>query len=382
MGRIIISLNSLAVIVVPAWVVITKDCHVVGSSFALFWTSIVFLKLISYHMVNFWCRRDSPKKYHHSSYSANGGKLRKLQKLRAYQRSMSGSEANLRVLLRSSSSAASSDSDDGEPRFVQYPDNLTISDLCYFIFCPTLCYELNFPRSQRIRKRFLIRRCLEMIFLFQLMLGLVQQWILPTIFNSIGPLTSMNYGKMVERLLKLAVPNHIIWLIGFYWLFHSSLNFCAEVMRFADRVFYRDWWNSSSVQYFWANWNIPVHKWCLRHLYKPLLSYGLTKFQASVAVFFVSAFFHEYLVSVPLKMFRVWAFSGMLFQIPFAMIVAKFHQYPQWANTLVWLSLIIGQPLCILMYYHDYFVSNHLESILAASNQSQGYTNWTFCESN
>lgn len=36
---------------------------------------------------------------------------------------------------------------------VQYPDNLNFADLYYFIFAPTLCYELNFPRTQRIRKR-------------------------------------------------------------------------------------------------------------------------------------------------------------------------------------------------------------------------------------
>ena len=35
---------------------------------------------------------------------------------------------------------------------VQYPDNLTLSDMYYFWFAPTLCYELNFPRSGRIRK--------------------------------------------------------------------------------------------------------------------------------------------------------------------------------------------------------------------------------------
>ena len=35
---------------------------------------------------------------------------------------------------------------------IQYPDNLTLGDIYYFWFAPTLCYELNFPRSGRIRK--------------------------------------------------------------------------------------------------------------------------------------------------------------------------------------------------------------------------------------
>lgn len=42
--------------------------------------------------------------------------------------------------------------------------------------------------------------------------------------------------------LLLQVPNHLIWLIFFYWLFHSSMNFVAELMQFGDREFYRDWW--------------------------------------------------------------------------------------------------------------------------------------------
>lgn len=43
------------------------------------------------------------------------------------------------------------------------PARLPVPDLYYFLFAPTLCYELNFPRSPRIRKRFLLRRLLEMV---------------------------------------------------------------------------------------------------------------------------------------------------------------------------------------------------------------------------
>ena len=46
---------------------------------------------------------------------------------------------------------------------INYPDNLTIQNIYYFIAVPTLCYEINFPRSDRIRKRFLIRRIVEMV---------------------------------------------------------------------------------------------------------------------------------------------------------------------------------------------------------------------------
>uniref|UniRef100_A0A3Q3A7W2 O-acyltransferase n=1 Tax=Kryptolebias marmoratus TaxID=37003 RepID=A0A3Q3A7W2_KRYMA len=231
-------------------------------------------------------------------------------------------------------------------------------DMYYFVFAPTLCYQLNFPRSPRIRKRFLMRRLFEMLFLMQLLVGLIQQWMVPTIQNSMKPFQEMDFSRMVERLLKLAVPNHLIWLIFFYWFFHSTMNFVAELLQFGDREFYRDWWNSETVTYFWANWNIPVHKWCLRHFYKPMLKRGVNKLLAQTSVFLVSAFFHEYLVSIPLKMFRLWAFMGMMAQVPLAWFVGRYLNGNN-GNAAVWMSLIIGQPVAVLMYVHDYYVIHY-----------------------
>jgi diacylglycerol O-acyltransferase 1 len=57
----------------------------------------------------------------------------------------------------------------------------------------------------------------------------------------------------------------------FYLLFHSFLNTVGEVIQFADRNFYSDWWNAKNVVEFWKKWNLPVHYWCLRHVYKPLV---------------------------------------------------------------------------------------------------------------
>lgn len=242
-----------------------------------------------------------------------------------------------------------------ETILVSYPDNLNYSDLYYFLCAPTLCYELNFPRSIRIRKRFLLKRVIEMIFLSNLMVALIQQWIIPTVNNSLKPLHELEFPRMAERLLKLAVPNHIIWLIFFYQFFHSSLNVIAEILRFGDREFYKDWWNAETVNEFWQTWNIPVHRWCVRHLYKPLVKRGYSKMFASVAVFAMSAFFHEFLVSVPLKMFRVWAFSAMLGQVPFSLFVSK-YLHGKYGNMAVWLSLILGQPIAIFAYVHDYYI--------------------------
>lgn len=205
MGLLLHVVNLATIICFPAAVaLLVESITPVGSLFALASYSIIFLKLFSYRDVNLWCRQRRVK-----AKAVSAGKK------------VSGAAAQ---------------------NTVSYPDNLTYRDLYYFIFAPTLCYELNFPRSPRIRKRFLLRRVLEMLFFTQLQVGLIQQWMVPTIQNSMKPFKDMDYSRIIERLLKLAVPNHLIWLIFFYWLFHSCLNAVAELLQFGDREFYRDWW--------------------------------------------------------------------------------------------------------------------------------------------
>ncbi len=51
----------------------------------------------------------------------------------------------------------------------------------------------------------------------------------------------MNWVRLSERLLKLALPNTYCWLVMFYMLFHLWLNILAELVSFGDREFYKDW---------------------------------------------------------------------------------------------------------------------------------------------
>ncbi|XP_030637255.1 diacylglycerol O-acyltransferase 1b [Chanos chanos] len=331
-GLLIHSINLSVILCFPVITVLKlPSITPAGGLFALGVYTVLFLKLYSYKDVNRWCRERRHTK--------------------------------ARSLCRSLSCPSGQSSENGGQTHVSYPGNLSLRDMYYFIFAPTLCYELNFPRSERIRIGFLLRRLFEMLLLTQLLVGLTQQWMVPIIRSSMKPFKDMDLSRIIERLLRLALPNHLIWLIFFYWFFHSSMNFVAELLRFGDREFYRDWWNSETVTYFWQNWNIPVHKWCLRHFYKPMLRKGVSKWVGQSAVFFASAFFHEYLVSVPLRMFRLWAFMGMMAQLPLAWFVGRYLR-GNYGNAAVWLSLIIGQPIAVLMYVHDYYVNNYQDEPL------------------
>lgn len=57
----------------------------------------------------------------------------------------------------------------------------------------------------RIRKRFLVKRLLEVVFGVNLVLALFQQWMIPSVTNSVDPFSQMDPIKITERLLKLSV---------------------------------------------------------------------------------------------------------------------------------------------------------------------------------
>jgi diacylglycerol O-acyltransferase-1 len=51
----------------------------------------------------------------------------------------------------------------------------------------------------------------------------------------------------------------------------------------------------------------------------------------------------------------------LLLKVPLMFISthAKKHLGPRAGNLVVWLSLIIGQPLALMMYYHDFVVAHY-----------------------
>lgn len=139
---------------------------------------------------------------------------------------------------------------------------------------------------------------------------LVIQYIEPLILNFNPHNTNLFYR--CERLLRLALPNTYCWIVFFFIFFHLYLNILSELLYFADRKFYTDWWNCKNLGEYWRQWNLPVHFFMLRHVYNPLLKRGVSKSFGMFIVFFISAFLHEYLISASIGVWSFWVFLAMM----------------------------------------------------------------------
>ncbi|RUP48241.1 hypothetical protein BC936DRAFT_144796 [Jimgerdemannia flammicorona] len=294
---------------------------------------------------------------------------------------------------------------------IAYPDNITVSNLTYFWFAPTLCYQPSYPRTDHFRPIFFIKRVSELSIAAVTMYFLAEQYALPTLENSLKAMREVDMVVILERVLKLSTTAIIIWLLIFYSFFHSFLNALSEVslevwrsmdllgigrlaresvfnhldviyehrtsrflshiffsllhqvLRFDDRTFYLAWWNSGTLASYWRLWNRPVYLFFKRHVYLPSVNVGIPPVLASVIVFFISAVMHEVLVGIPTHAITGFAFWGMLGQIPLIAVTVPMEKWrgkgSGLGNTIFWITFcVVGQPAIVLMYYYQWAI-NH-----------------------
>ncbi|KAA8567587.1 hypothetical protein EYC84_008062 [Monilinia fructicola] len=161
---------------------------------------------------------------------------------------------------------------------VTYPRNLTWYNYVDYIFCPTLCYELEYPRTAGIVWSELGYKTLATFGVIFLLTITSEEFIYPVMTASATRLqtaTSFLENALVvaESISLLLFPFMITFLLVFLVIFEFVLGAFAEITCFADRHFYSDWWNSTDWMQFSREWNIPVHHFFHRHVYLGSRSY-------------------------------------------------------------------------------------------------------------
>jgi sterol O-acyltransferase len=132
---------------------------------------------------------------------------------------------------------------------VTYPQNLTAGNYTDYIFCPTLCYELEYPRTNGIRYMELFWKTLAVFGCIFLLTLTSEEFIVPELDKSAERLrmvdTLSEKGLILsETISMLLFPFMVTFLLVFLVIFEYVLGAFAEITCFADRHFYSDWWNS------------------------------------------------------------------------------------------------------------------------------------------
>lgn len=85
-----------------------------------------------------------------------------------------------------------------------YPENITLNNLTYFWWAPTLVYQPVYPRTNKIRWVFVAKRMAEVFGLSVFMWVVSAQYAVPVLMNSLEMMESLNLTMILERLMKLS----------------------------------------------------------------------------------------------------------------------------------------------------------------------------------
>lgn len=158
-----------------------------------------------------------------------------------------------------------------------YPNNVTFQNHYEYIVFPTLVYELEYPRSERIDWGYVAEKAAATFGLIFVMMMVSQAFIYPVVMKTVrmkeaGLSLADRFGEFPWLLSDLIFPFMMEYLLTWYLIWEAILNLLGELTYFADREFYSDWWNSVSWDQFARDWNRPVHNFLLRHVYHSSIS--------------------------------------------------------------------------------------------------------------
>ncbi|KAF8269797.1 MBOAT, membrane-bound O-acyltransferase family-domain-containing protein [Lactarius quietus] len=232
------------------------------------------------------------------------------------------------------------------PERVRWPENITFKNFAVYQLIPTLVYELEFPRTNKIRPLYVFEKTVATFGTFALLYTTTETFILP--YTNPSPEQSF-----ARTLLDLALPFMLAYLLLFYIIFECICNGFAELSYFADRGFYEDWWNSTSWDEFSRKWNKPVYNFLMRHVYaSTITSYKFSRSRAMFATFLLSAAAHELVMAVVTHKIRMYLFAMQLIQIPLIAVgrTPAIKRNKRLGNVVFWLGLYAGFPLLCVAY--------------------------------
>lgn len=239
---------------------------------------------------------------------------------------------------------------------ITYPQNLTVYNFADYIICPTLCYELEYPRTEGIRWLEVFYKTLAVFGCIFLMTVVSEEFITPILVDATIRLnqTTQIADKgliMAESISVMLFPFMLEFLLTFLVIWEYALGAFAELSCFADRHFYSDWWNCEDWLEFSREWNVPVYNFLKRHVYFSTKSYTSDGI-AMALTFLISSLGHELIMGCISKKLRGYGMFAMMLQLPLVAVQRSKYVRGRWVlnNAFFWGSIIIGISAIASLY--------------------------------
>jgi len=262
----------------------------------------------------------------------------------------------------SEESKKSSDSSIGTSSVNDKQQMPTIGQFLYFLFAPTLVYRDEYPRSKYVRWGFVTKCFTEVGFVIFIMSFISERFMFPA-YNQFGSqFYEVGVSELLGSVFNSMLPSLLCLVCGFYCILHSWMNAFAEMLKFSDRQFYRDWWNASNFSAYYRTWNGIVHDWLYVYVYKDIYYHVCRRNQlvSQLLVFTLSAIFHEFIMTFTFRCFYPILF--VMFQgAGVALIFVTKKESKSIGNIIMWLSLAMGMGILMSAYHMEFYARRNCE---------------------
>jgi sterol O-acyltransferase len=116
----------------------------------------------------------------------------------------------------------------------QYPRNLTVGNFCEFITLPTLVYELEYPRTERIDWAYVAEKVVATFATIFVMIVVSQYWIYPVVMKTVemkeqGLTVQQRLQEFPWVLSDLLFPFMMEYLLAFYVIWECVVSITSPL---------------------------------------------------------------------------------------------------------------------------------------------------------
>ncbi|XP_064613550.1 sterol O-acyltransferase 1-like isoform X2 [Liolophura sinensis] len=243
------------------------------------------------------------------------------------------------------------DEDNAENKDGPCPD---FSKYLYFLFAPCLVYRDSYPRTKTIRWNYVVSNFAQVLACLFYTYYIFERFIVP-VFRNFNE-DHVTPKRMLLSVFGCMLPGTLCLFIAFFAILHSWLNAFSEMLRFGDRLFYKDWWNSTTFANYYRTWNVVVHDWLYSYIYKDFYYLFGPRYRALAMgmVFFISAVFHEFILSVSMGFFYPVLYV-MFAGAGFGFIFLTDKGVSRSWNVFLWVALFIGDGVLMCTYSMEWY---------------------------
>jgi hypothetical protein len=127
--------------------------------------------------------------------------------------------------------------------------NKELLNFTYFFFSPTLIYRDLYPMNKKKNLKVIMIHIINIALCFIFIYIIFYIYLIPY-FNDTS-LSFIESNNILQTLVNFIVVSMMCLFVVFFGFSHSLLNLSAEVLGFADKKFYKAFWNSSTPNEFY-----------------------------------------------------------------------------------------------------------------------------------